>query len=78
MIFSCDFGMLKPNNSIFKEVENSTKAKPNEILMVGDSYTSDIKGAENMGWNYLRINRKKKNSRVYDIQDLREIKKKFL
>lgn len=75
MIFSCDFGILKPNNSIFKEVENSTKVKPNEILMVGDSYTSDIKGAENMGWNYLRINRKKKNSRIYDIQNLREIEK---
>ena len=73
MIFSCDVGILKPNISIFKKVETITKAKPNEILMIGDSFKSDIKGAENREWNYLQINRVKKSSKKYSIRDLREV-----
>ena len=57
MIFSSDYGYVKPNQEIFKEVEIITKNNPNEILMIGDSFKSDIVGANTMGWNYLQIKR---------------------
>ncbi|MBG6130231.1 putative hydrolase of the HAD superfamily [Aquimarina sp. EL_43] len=73
MIFSCDYGFLKPNKEIFKEIEKFTSNKPNEILMVGDSFKSDIVGAKNMGWNYLKISRYTPISKDYEIKNLNEI-----
>jgi putative hydrolase of the HAD superfamily len=74
MIFSCDCGLLKPSKEIFKEVEKITKNKPSEILMVGDSFKSDIIGAKNMKWNYLKINRHALILKSDEIKSLREIK----
>lgn len=75
IIFSCDYGFLKPNQEIFREVERLTKNEASEILMVGDSFKSDIRGAQNMAWNYLKINRNGRLSKDYEIKDLNEIKK---
>ncbi|WP_106792736.1 HAD family hydrolase [Aquimarina sp. Aq78] len=75
MVFSCDHGFLKPDKEIFEEIEKLTSHKPNEILMVGDSFKSDIVGAKNMEWNYLRINRYTPISKEYEIKNLNEIKK---
>ncbi len=77
MIFSSDYGFLKPDKKIFKEIEILTGNKPNEILMVGDSFKSDIVGAKNMEWNYLKINRYTPISKDYEIKDLNEIKKRL-
>ncbi len=74
MIFSCDYGFVKPDKEIFKEIEKITEDKPNEILMIGDSFKSDIIGAKNMKWNYLKINRNTPISKDYEIKDLSEIK----
>ncbi|MFT5617639.1 MAG: HAD superfamily hydrolase (TIGR01549 family) [Arenicella sp.] len=74
MIFSCDYGILKPNQEIFREVERLTKNKGDEILMIGDSFKSDIVGAKNMNWNYLQINRQKHSGKEYEIRNLNEIK----
>ncbi|BDD08071.1 haloacid dehalogenase [Fulvitalea axinellae] len=74
MIFSCDYGFLKPDKEIFKEVETITENSPDEILMIGDSFKSDIIGAKNMGWRYLKINRKTPISKDYEIKSLDEIK----
>ncbi len=43
--------------------------------MVGDSFKSDIIGAKNMKWNYLKIKRYTPISREYEIKNLNEIKK---
>jgi FMN phosphatase YigB (HAD superfamily) len=74
IIFSCDYGYIKPSKKIFQLVENNTKCKKQEILMIGDSEKSDIQGARNMEWNYLKINRKGKNLKEYEIKHLSEIK----
>ncbi|MBW1295139.1 HAD family hydrolase [Aquimarina litoralis] len=75
VIFSCDFGFLKPNKEIFKEIEKVSGNKPSEILMVGDSLKSDILGAKNMKWNYLKINRQTSLLEKYEIKDLTEIRR---
>ncbi len=77
MIFSCDCGFLKPEIDIFKKVENITQCKANEILMVGDSFKSDVMGAKSVGWNYLKINRHISISEKYEIKSLEEIKDKI-
>lgn len=66
---------LKPDKEIFNEIEKFTENKPNEILMVGDSFKSDIVGAKNMKWNYLKINRYTSISNKYEIKDLNGIRK---
>nr|WP_317170557.1 HAD family hydrolase [Flammeovirga aprica] len=78
MIFSCDYGCLKPENDIFKEVEKITKNEPSEILMIGDSFKSDIIGARKMKWNYLKINRNTPITKGYEIKDLSEIRKHII
>jgi HAD superfamily hydrolase (TIGR01549 family) len=48
-VFSCDCGFLKPNAKIFEAALVRMDAKAHDTLMVGDSYSSDVKGAANAG-----------------------------
>ena len=77
-VFSCDFGDKKPNSSIFKEVESMSLQSGEQILMIGDSLTSDITGAKNMSWHYLQIVRNKKSPKEWQITSLKEIEIKLL
>ena len=45
-----------------------------EILMIGDSLKSDIKGAEKMGWKSIQINRKRTSNNL-SIRDLTQLNK---
>ncbi|WP_175578762.1 HAD family hydrolase [Tenacibaculum aiptasiae] len=73
MLFSCDIGYLKPDRFIFNEIEKLTNNTPNEILMIGDSFKSDILGAKKMNWNYLKVNRHSSSLKDYEITNLKEI-----
>ncbi|WP_299833856.1 HAD family hydrolase [uncultured Tenacibaculum sp.] len=75
MIFSCDFGHMKPDEKIFREIEKRTKVESEEVLMIGDSLKSDIKGAEKMGWKSIQIDRKTNSNNLKAIKDLKELKK---
>lgn len=48
-VFSCDCGFLKPNASIFEEALFRMDAKAHDTLMVGNSYSSDVRGAASAG-----------------------------
>ena len=74
MIFSCDYGLIKPDIDIFELIEMETKCNKKEILMIGDSEKSDINGAQKMKWNFLKINRNKVQRLGYEINSLNEIK----
>jgi len=71
-----EVGAKKPNPLIFKAALAKAKAKPEESLMIGDTFEADILGAESMGINTLFFNYWSvdvpENYRV--IQDIREIK----
>lgn len=73
VMFSCDYGVIKPDIDIFKIVEKKSGCSGEEILMIGDSEKSDIRGAQNMKWRYLKIDRSKKQSEKYIINDLKEV-----
>jgi len=55
-------GYEKPNPAFFAHCLRSTGYSPNEVLMIGDSITADIKGASNAGWNVCYFNKNGKKS----------------
>lgn len=47
--FSCEYGNIKPDPLFFEEVINYSGLKKEELIMIGDNLTSDIKGAKDFG-----------------------------
>lgn len=50
MIISEELGVLKPDPKVFDHATKIAGVKRDEILYVGDSYSSDIVGGVNAGW----------------------------
>lgn len=50
MIISEDLGVLKPHPKIFNHATELAGVSREEILYVGDSYSSDVIGGTNAGW----------------------------
>ncbi len=69
---------LKPNSKFFDYVLERIQAKPEECIMIGDSYEIDIIGASNVGIEQIFFNYKKKTYQgmkpTYEIINLSEIK----
>ncbi len=49
-IYSCDVGLSKPDERIFRLAEELSGAYGDELLYVGDSVANDIEGASRVGW----------------------------
>lgn len=45
-----EVGHLKPHPAVFTHATLQARVEPNEILYVGDSYTSDVQGSAQAGW----------------------------
>lgn len=45
-----DAGALKPDPAAFAHATQKAGVEPEEVLYVGDSYRSDVEGAQNVGW----------------------------
>lgn len=50
VVISEQVGVMKPNAPIFEYAESLSNCSKSDLLMVGDSWTSDIQGALNVGW----------------------------
>lgn len=55
-----DAKSYKPRKELFEFALNVTKLTPSEVVHIGDSLSSDIKGASELGIKTLWINRSKK------------------
>lgn len=55
-----DAKSYKPRTELFEMVLKETNLSPQEIVHIGDSLSSDIKGAANLGINTIWINRNNK------------------
>lgn len=53
LVTSEEAGQEKPSKVAFERVIRKLKFEPEEILMIGDSLSKDIKGAEHMGMNAI-------------------------
>lgn len=56
-ILSYAVGMQKPDKQIFDHLKNVSWYGSDEILMVGDSFSSDVQGAKNAGIDAVHIDR---------------------
>jgi putative hydrolase of the HAD superfamily len=50
LVISEETGFLKPQPEIFEHATSLTNNRPEEILYIGDSYTSDVIGGRAYGW----------------------------
>jgi len=79
ILISEDIGVAKPNKQFFDEAFNLIKCtNRSEILLVGDSLSSDIQGANNVGIDCCWFNPKgvvndRKLQITYTITDLRQL-----
>lgn len=76
VLCSEDAGVNKPHPKIFNMAMEIAGAIPNESLMIGDSFESDILGAQNVGMKTIHFNPKKetKKSELLEIHCLSELK----
>lgn len=51
VVISEDVGALKPDPRVFEHATDLANVAPEDILYVGDSFTSDIEGGSSFGWN---------------------------
>lgn len=86
VFISEEIGIDKPNKEFFDIVfENVGSTDTREYLLVGDSLTSDILGANNAGINNIWYNPEKKeknldvivNFTIYDLREVVEILRKM-
>ena len=56
-----DAGSYKPRKELFELALQKTGLKPDEVIHIGDSISSDVKGASELGINALWLNRFGKN-----------------
>ncbi len=56
-IFSYDAGVLKPGREIFELALKNLSSRPEEAIMVGDTYSSDIEPALSLGMKAVLIKR---------------------
>ncbi len=54
-IFSCDVGLLKPNNKIYELALETMKVKPENALFIGDGGSKELKGAKQAGIKTILI-----------------------
>lgn len=72
-------GFEKPDPKFFLHIKNDLDINKDELIMIGDSYSSDIKGAYNFGIESIYFTRNKKiNPKpiyTYKVNKLEDIKK---
>ena len=55
IVLSEEVGAQKPNPKIYEEALRLNGCQPEEVLMIGDSWTSDIQGAIHAGIDQLWV-----------------------
>ena len=74
-----ELGFRKPEVGFFRKIESILGAEPEEMVMVGDNYSSDILGAKQSGWQAIWLNQSLKFSpglaAIYDgeIFEMKEL-----
>jgi len=69
-------GVKKPHSQIFEKALQKSNAKPENSIMIGDSYEADIEGAKNAGLEaiYFDYYDKQEKVQVPQIQKLKELR----
>lgn len=78
IVLSEEVGCQKPNSRIFEEALRMNGLQAEDVVMIGDSWNSDIKGAINAGIDQIWIRKSKDplpegQSATYLVQSLSEV-----
>jgi len=71
LLISEELGQMKPHPSVFEYAQNLAEVPPESILFVGDSYSSDIIGANRAGWKtawFTSLTKKNGNEDLADFE----------
>jgi putative hydrolase of the HAD superfamily len=70
-------GVKKPNPIIFQHALHLANAKPEESIMIGDSYEADVLGALEVGYDaiYFNYRRDESEPHVKQVNQLKDLKK---
>jgi 2-haloalkanoic acid dehalogenase type II len=74
VVLSYEVGMLKTNPKMFELVLKKLRLKKEDVVMVGDSIASDIKGAEAAGIKAVLVDRRGTRDYKNKISKLTELK----
>jgi len=61
-----DVGVLKPDPAVFDHATEKAGVPPEDVLYVGDSYRSDVEGAQPVGWRVAWYARNGTNGQSMD------------
>ncbi|MDQ7039650.1 MAG: HAD-IA family hydrolase [Rhodothermus sp.] len=50
LVISEEVGVAKPHPALFAHATRAAETEPSAILYIGDSFTSDVQGAQHAGW----------------------------
>ncbi|MDX1946350.1 MAG: HAD-IA family hydrolase [Pirellulaceae bacterium] len=70
---SSELGFSKPDSRFFSAIEQQLGLASNELLLVGDDETNDVRGARAAGWRMLHLRRKGELSSKREIASLAEL-----
>jgi putative hydrolase of the HAD superfamily len=75
IIISEEHGLTKPNIEIFRLAEQKAKATPDNCVMIGDNWVSDIEGAIGAGWRAVYLSQDDLPERTHkNVELIRELK----
>ena len=78
LILSEEIGVNKPDSRLYEHAMRKTSSNPQESLMIGDMFDTDIVGAANFGMDSIYYNPKGKTGHpyapTYEVRHLLEIK----
>ena len=66
---SGELGYKKPSKEIFTHTLNKLKVRTKDVIMIGNSLESDIKGANNSGIRSIWLNRNEEENKTDIIPD---------
>ncbi len=66
-VFSCDCGHMKPNPEIYQLAAKQLKCDASDVLMVGDSFRSDVDGPSQIGIMGLHLVRDGRSSSAQTV-----------
>jgi HAD superfamily hydrolase (TIGR01549 family) len=70
LVFSCDVGLAKPDSKIYEHVARTLGLEPAEMLMIGDTRSDDVIGAQRAGLHALHIDRSGRRGDLHDLARL--------
>lgn len=72
-VWSFEVGAIKPDHRIYESACHSLRLRPEEVLMVGDTYEADYLGPKRFGMHALHLTRDCENLDTWALRSLDDL-----